>query len=229
MKICAISDLHGNLNMELDKDIDILTVSGDICPCRGSHHPVEQLHWINNHFIPWARQAAKHTVFIAGNHDFVFEKMMKDNGEEAFRKSLPKNVHYLRDSKVTIKGVKIYGTPWTPIFYDWAFMRSEEDLNEKFNKIPGGMDIVISHGPAKGHNDIVLAHPHRADEHLGSSALYANISRAMPKWLFVGHIHTGEHKISEIIVDNKVVTNSVNVSILDERYDIFYHSFGMNL
>ena len=33
---------------------------------------------------------------------------------------------YLNDSSVELFGYKIFGSPWTPWFYDWAFNLSEE-------------------------------------------------------------------------------------------------------
>lgn len=57
----------------------------------------------------------RHEVFIAGNHDFLFERDATE--AEAL---VPVGVHYLRDSGIAIEGLKIWGSPWQPWFGDWA-------------------------------------------------------------------------------------------------------------
>jgi len=214
--ICAISDLHGNLPRVLP-DADILLIAGDICPATQQR---QQGQWISSNLIPWMQiQPFKHIVFCAGNHDCFFEELMIIDKENAFRKSLPKDIHYLRDSLVEINGIKIWGSPWSKIFYDWAFMRSEEDLDKIYSKIPENIDILISHGPANGYSDRV--EQYYENEHLGSVSLAKHIDRVKPEYVFVGHIHSGNHNIVEKIVDNRTI-KFANVSILDEGYEPFY-------
>jgi hypothetical protein len=56
-------------------------------------------------FMKWfAKQNAKHKIFIAGNHDKLFEN------ERTFALSLiPGNVIYLEDSGIELLGLKFYG------------------------------------------------------------------------------------------------------------------------
>jgi len=227
VKIAAVSDLHGELNFK-HYNADILTISGDICPVRGSHAPTAQKYWLDNQFLPWCEMLIndgiyKHIVFIPGNHDFVFGKVVTNNTQNPFDLVMPKNIHYLFDSEVTVEGVRIYGTPWTPIFFNWAFMRSEEELDTIFAKIPCGLDILLSHGPAKGYNDTILERNYT--EHLGSASLTKHVKRAAPKWLFVGHIHSGNHVSSKILTVNDTVTCCTNVSLLNEDYAVGYPVF----
>ena len=57
-------------------------------------------------FLKWfSAQPHKHKVFIAGNHDFFFERMP----DEYIQSLIPENVIYLNDSGVTIEGLKILG------------------------------------------------------------------------------------------------------------------------
>src|SRR5690348_7504930 len=46
---------------------------------------------------------------------------------------------------------EIWGTPWQPWFWDWAFNAPQRDgetfLASKFEAIPAGTDIVLAHGP----------------------------------------------------------------------------------
>lgn len=219
MRIVSISDIHGYLVPKLPKG-DVLTVSGDICPVRGSHHPSVQINWVNQKFMPWCgclieRGTVRHVVIIAGNHDFVFQS--------SYMMDVPPGVHYLEDDFIQIDGKKIYGTPWTRYCGDWAFSVSEAVLQDKFARIPDGMDIVLAHTPAYGYNDTIMQCPgaNTGDPHIGSTALLDHVKRAKPKMLIVGHIHSGSHKHEEIPHDGGF-TVSVNVSIMDEDYNPSY-------
>lgn len=82
-------------------------------------------------------------VVIAGNHDLYLENKSLDEIQK-----LLSNAIYLQDSECNIKGLRIYGTPWIPKFGKWAFMlSSKHKLNQKWEKIPSGIDILITHGP----------------------------------------------------------------------------------
>src|SRR3990170_753532 len=53
----------------------------------------------------------EHKIFVAGNHDWLFEKRPK-----YAQNLLAKNIIYLQDSSVEIEGLKFYGSPWQPRF-----------------------------------------------------------------------------------------------------------------
>lgn len=230
IKIASTSDIHGNLDFKVPV-VDILTISGDICPVHGSHNPTQQLHWVNNKFIPWCYELinsknVNYIVFIAGNHDFVFQVMAKGKNE-AFNVQWPAGVHYLYQQHTEIEGVKFYGTPWTPTFGNWAFMQSEDVLNNYFESIPNDLDILLSHGPAHGLNDTIMQRPewsYGSDPHVGSKSLREHIKRAMPKKLLVGHIHSGSHAPEKFYPDpmSEKFVESVNVSLVDETYTATY-------
>ena len=222
IKITAISDTHGStplLHNLIEPKSDLLLICGDISPCTGSHHPIRQLNWFHNTFIPWVENQANEVVFVAGNHDFFLNKILIDNEEDNFRKSLPKNVHYLRDSMVELYGLKIWGTPWTTIFFDWAFMLNEIDLYKKYNEMPNEVDILLSHGPAYSLSDQILANGYdNADKSLGSQSLYKALETRKIKNFYYGHIHSADHDIKSITFPSGHVMKYNCVSILDERY-----------
>lgn len=237
IKIVSTSDLHGNLIPDLPTG-DILTISGDICPVRGSHSPVSQMHWMNNHFIPWIAELLssgkfKHVVFIAGNHDFVLNSIKKGN-DPFYTLVLPEGAHYLIDNEIEIEGVRIYGTPWTPTFGNWAFMYNESILHNFYQKIPEGLDILLSHGPAYHMNDTILQYPERiegSEEHIGSKALAKRVFEVSPKYVIFGHIHSGSHLPEQHALGpkyDKTIT-SVNVSCLDENYNLAYKPFEFSI
>jgi Icc-related predicted phosphoesterase len=232
MKIMAISDLHGTLpTLNVPKG-DVLCIAGDICPV-WNHKLEYQQEWIAKNFVPWCNaliesETVKNVVFCAGNHDWHFEELYTMGNEKDFRKMLPDNIHYLRDSSVIIDGVNFYGTPWTPEFCNWAFMKYEGELDKIFEKIPEGTDVLVSHGPPYGYNDCV---EYRQNQHLGSKALIKHINRVKPKAVFVGHIHTGSHDATNLLLEGNFDsrTSIVNVSIMDEQYHVASKPYIMDL
>jgi len=79
-------------------------------------------------------------VTVAGNHDWLYEK-----DPDLGRSLVPRSVTYLQDNMVEIEGLKIYGAPWTPYFLGWAFnLHRGHRLREKWNKIPRGIDVLVT-------------------------------------------------------------------------------------
>lgn len=199
MEITFISDTH-NIHNELNEDLvggPLLIHCGDVSG-RGSKREIDE-------FIDWFSSLPyTHKIFIAGNHDFLFER---ENIKESIR--LPKGVHYLHDSHIIIEGIKIYGTPWQPWFYDWAFNlpRNGTELKEKFDLIPKDTDILISHTPPSGILDLVTR-----GYNVGCEALKNRILEINPKINCFGHIH--EAYGHEFING----THYINASSLDQRY-----------
>ena len=58
--------------------------------------------------------------------------------------------------------------------------------------------------------------------HFGSRALAATIARVKPKLAFCGHIHTGDHRVHDLVHENGLITKIYNVSRLNEDYDVAY-------
>lgn len=224
-KIVATSDLHGTLEAWIPNG-DILLIGGDICPAF-NHTYDFQYSWIHKTFLPWCvakidQKQFGDIVFIAGNHDFFFEEIYLKSNENKFIKNLPAHVHYLRDSGTVINGITIHGTPWTPVFYDWAFMKPDADLSQYFDKIPDNVDFLITHGPPHGCNDCV---GNRVD-HLGSKSLKDAIMRKNVKYNVFGHIHTGDHEVYTFQNSLENDCNTVNVSLVDERYNVAFKPFS---
>jgi Icc-related predicted phosphoesterase len=199
MKICIISDTH-NKHKYLGKlpKADVIIHCGDFTSLGYDHE-------IRN-FMKWYGELIqyKYKFIIAGNHDRLFE------GNERLAKSfIPKNITYLEDSGIEIKGINFYGTPVSKPFYNWAFMRPEERLIEYWRAIPDNTDVLITHSPPYSIFDYV----ERDNKHEGSPSLYAEVtSRIKPKLHAFGHIHGG-YGIK--VIEN---TTFINASNLDEDY-----------
>ncbi len=203
MKIVCLSDTH-NCNEQIAvPDGDILIHAGD-ATIRGT---VPEITAFNRWF---ANLPHPHKIFIAGNHDWLFET---DNA--LARSLLDKSIHYLQDDFVILNGLKIYGSPWQPRFYDWAFnlMRGKE-LAEKWRWIPGDTDVLVTHGPPHKILDAV-PRPYFV-ENTGCEALRERIENL--SWLgklklhVFGHIHCGYGTQEEFGL------KFVNASNCDEEY-----------
>lgn len=228
MKIAAISDIHGHLCDDIPK-CDVLCICGDILPLQVQRNVIKSVSWLCQDFKPWVESLpCKYVIFIAGNHDFIFENLGPKAGRrprevmmEIFGESHLKNskLIYLRDESVIIDGVKFYGTPWCPELDNWAFYKNSSELYDIFSSIHDDTDILLTHCPPKiGNAGVVLQDGWNKGRDFGSLELQAAlIDKPNIKWVLSGHIHSGDHNITKF--NN---TNIVNVSIKDESYNVAY-------
>lgn len=202
MKIAAISDIHGQLpDHNMIPDCDALLIAGDIC---GGGNAYFQNQWLNTQFRWWLNQLPMPVFGVAGNHDWPFYEIPNE---------VPKDLNwtYLEDSSVEFEGLKIYGTPWQKVFYDWAFNLKESELAQKWSMIPDDTDILIAHGPPKFFGDLVVEGTHE-----GSPSMLERIIQVKPKLVVFGHIHNGRGEY-----DHEGV-KLANVTLLNERYKMVY-------
>jgi Icc-related predicted phosphoesterase len=205
VKIVAISDTHGfHDRLEIPPG-DVLVHSGDFCRKGTLEEFTEFLGWFEAQ-----PHAAK--VLVAGNHDMVVEK-------EPARclELIPESVTYLQDSGAEINGVQFWGSPWTPIFYDWAFMLPRGNmLREKWDQIPQETDVLVTHGPPYGHGDLA---PPNISEHpkvVGCLELLHAVKRVRPQVHIFGHIHGG-YGVS--LSDEVPHVRFANAAICTEGYE----------
>lgn len=199
LKFVAIADTHcRHRSLRLPKG-DVLLHAGDIS-YRGDKREIAD-------FLDWmGKQPFAHKIFIAGNHDFFFER-----GREAdIRNLLPPNVHYLKDEGVSVEGVNVWGSPYTPWFYQWAFnKRRGEALAKHWNAIPEGTDVLLTHGPPYGILDVTLT-----DQHSGDQDLLKRILAVKPKAHVCGHIHESYGTVIRHGI------RFLNACVLNESYEL---------
>lgn len=199
MKFIAISDTHcRHKSLKLPK-ADAIIHAGDVS-YKGERSEVED-------FLKWfGGLNYTYKIFIAGNHDFFFEKV----APATLLNLLPKDVIYLNDSGVTINNIKIWGSPVTPWFYNWAFNRARgEAINKHWKLIPADTDILITHGPAYGILDNIIN-----GSNAGDKDLRKRIEAIKPKVHICGHIHEayGSTKWNG--------THFINATVLNESYEL---------
>jgi len=202
MRLVIISDTHNKMSsINLPKG-DVLIHCGDFT-VTGT---VSEITQFNRELV---RQANKfnHIIIIAGNHDLLFERQ-----PQLARSLLDSRVNYLQDSFCVIDGIKFYGSPYQPRFFDWAFnlMRGAE-LAEKWNLIPDETDVLITHGPPFGILDEV---PRQYFiENTGCEELRKRVETIKPKLHIFGHIHCGYG------TTEKFGVKFANASNCDESYE----------
>ena len=209
MKIVCIADTHGKHHSSILKIAkgDMIIHAGDVSSV-GRHDQVKD-------FCDWfIKLDFKYKIIVAGNHDFFFQQV----ADWTINKVLTDYIIYLQDSMVEIEGVKIYGSPWTPTFYNWAFMKDRGPTIAKYwDLIPEGMDIVITHGPPMGILDECR------DGHVGCYDLLKRIETVKPKYHIFGHIHEGYGRV-------KIgKTTFINPSVLDGNYYMVNNPITFNI
>lgn len=180
VKIVAISDTHGfHEELELPPG-DVLVHSGDWSRAGSRGEMVEFLAWM-------AAQPHAHKVLVAGNHDLFLER----EPEEA-RALVPAAITYLHDSGAEVAGLRFWGAPWTPEFFDWAFMLPRgEPLRARWDLIPAGTEVLVTHGPPYGHGDVAAPFPKLPPRAVGCFELLQAVRRVRPRLHLFGHIHEG--------------------------------------
>jgi predicted phosphohydrolase len=154
-------------------DGDLLVHAGDLCQT-GDLDEVERA-------ARWLRALPhRHKVVIAGNHDFAFAET-----PQRAREALGDGIVYLQDQAATVAGLRFYGSPWQPEFGGWAFnLKRGPAIAERWALIPEGLDVLITHGPPRGHGDRT-----RWGQSAGCDDLLARVRQVRPRLHLFGHIH----------------------------------------
>jgi len=194
MRIVCISDTHALHDRVRVPEGDLLVHAGDLSS-RGTEAEIRA-------FDAWlGRLPHPHKVVIAGNHDFAFER-------DAEARRLITNATYLQDEEVTLGGLRIWGSPWQPRFFDWAFnLDRGAPLAVKWAKIPAGIDVLVTHGPPMGTLDRTSG-----GQLVGCEALEDALARIRPRLHVFGHIHEAAGRL------DRDGTIFVNASTCDLRY-----------
>ena len=182
-KIFAFSDTHGlNDRLDIPKDADILICAGD---CLREDNML-YLHDDYLRFLNWySHLDAKLKIYVPGNHEVYFE-MHPDDAMQM----IPSSIELLEDSGIEFDGIYFFGVACRP----WIFKGTE-------NKVPKGVDFLISHGPAEGH----------LDNYIGCQTLKKMIDESKPKNHIFGHVHEEGGKI-----ESTEATTYYNVSMYNQ-------------
>jgi len=218
MKIICISDTHtkhkeipSRFVENADGDIDMCIHSGDVSSRGEEREIIDFMEWYSK--LPF-----KHKLLIAGNHDFYFERTSPELIEELLNRY--PSVTYLNDSGVEIDGIKIWGSPIQPYFFNWAFNRTSEKIGAHWDKIPLDTNILITHGPIRGYLDLTSR-----GEATGCPILRNKVSELKELKLHVcGHIHEAYG-----LFETENGVKLVNASLLNDNYVMINPPIIINL
>ena len=191
MKIVFISDTHGlHDELELPKG-DLIIHGGDISD-RGTREEVVS-------FLNWfTKLDFSIKIFIGGNHDIFLDENPVDLLE-----LIPSNIIYLRNNSVEINGMRIWGSPVTPDFENWAFGKSRKAMEEHWKYMPKEIDVLLTHTPPFGILD-------KSSEQtaLGCEYLLSKVKELKPKFHLFGHIHAS---YGQVEIDKTKFINGANL------------------
>jgi Icc-related predicted phosphoesterase len=178
----VVSDTHGAHTAVAVPAVDLLLCAGDLTR-RGT--------WPEIHaFLDWfADRPARARALIAGNHDAA---AAADPSRMAAA-CADRGVHWLLDSGVTLLGLSLWGSPYTPRWRSFAFQEARgAALAAHWEGIPAGLDILLTHGPPRGIGDRAVL------GRVGCDALRATVLARPPRLHLFGHIHedAGDHRVA---------------------------------
>lgn len=200
MRVVALSDTHG-LHGTVDVPPgDLVIFAGDACSYGTGPELIDFARW-------WNALPHRWKVFVPGNHDWP---CFYSPAEAA---QLMPRTHYLVDRALDLevddRTVRIYGSPWQPEFCDWAFNlpRRGPELKRRWDAIPRGLDVLVTHGPPYGVLDI----PRWPPSPQGCELLRDAVLDKAPRVMVCGHIHESGGKAT--LGDTEVY----NVCVLDQH------------
>lgn len=175
-KIVCLSDTHGLHRQVSIPESDILIHAGDLTGLDKSLNSIRE-------FDEWLGELPhSHKIVVPGNHDFAFE-------ENPFPQSLFRNATVLINQEIRILGLKIWGSPVTPLYGGAFGLSSAADRRKLYANVPAGLDVLVTHGPPYGILDYA---PNGI--HLGCRELLKTVERTNPRVHIFGHIH-GAHSV----------------------------------
>ena len=181
VSVVCISDTHNS--QPTLPDGDVLIHAGDLTQS-GSFQELQAT-------VAWLRlQPHPVKIVVAGNHDLLLDASKDDHtaGRVASqRKALDwGDIIYLENDETTVtcangRRLHVYGSPRSARNGNWAFQYPRgEDV--WMGAVPKGVDVLITHGPPRGHLDLL---------NLGCVHLLWELWRVRPKLHVFGHIHEG--------------------------------------
>lgn len=177
-------------------DADILIFAGDMSVCR----TLQDVAGFNA-FLKTLPHTYK--IVVGGNHDHLLASS-PDLGRELLQDAI-----YLQDEEVVIAGIKIYGSPWQPIFNtnacDAFALPRGKVISQKWDMIPKDTDLLITHCPPSGIMDEDGGVSH------GCSDLLKTVQRIEPRFHVFGHIHN--HNGMQTVAK----TTFVNCNVKDKK------------
>ena len=218
LKVVCISDTHCvHKNITLP-ECDILLHTGD-CTRGGTFEQLKD-------FLDWfSVQPCTHKIWISGNHDLTLHQAFYERNWSRFHRKYARqdldqiqalihsydNITYLEDKWIEVEGIRIFGSPWQPTFFHWAFNADRgADIDTIWSSIPTDIDILMTHGPPLGYGDLCNSGIRAGCANL----LHHIVYRIKPRFHVFGHIH------EDVGSWNNGITNFVNAASCSPQYQL---------
>lgn len=186
MRIVVIGCSHGrHLNLDIPPG-DALIHTGDYSRRGDRSDAIDFLKWFE-------KQPHPIRAFLGGNHDGHSEEHPEDFA--ALIEQYAPSCYYLHDRTLELGGLKWHGSNYTPAFFDWWWNAERGPvIAAEWDKIPTDTQILITHGPAHGHLDLVPAEyvQNGRDRHQGCHDLRRTIDERLKslKLHAFSHLHS---------------------------------------
>lgn len=173
MKICGISDIHGNLLNNIP-ECDVLCIAGDVITLNAQRNFDASEYWWKNRFVPWVMKLpCKKVLVVPGNHDIYLEYLYNKDRWEEFCDYMAVitrgKLHFLIDKTFEYGEIKFYGTPWIdPIVFQenkWAFQVKDYKKDNPYSKIPN-CDVLITHDSPFKNKHLNISAQNKCNYHL---------------------------------------------------------------
>jgi Icc-related predicted phosphoesterase len=173
LRLVLLSDTH-ELHREVDvPDGDIFIHAGDFTMFSESMKAVAD-------FNDWLGELPhRHKIVVPGNHEFFLEA----DPSERF---MLDNAIVLINEGTEIEGLRMWGSPVTPLYGGAFGLRSAKDRKRLYAQIPHNIDVLVTHGPPFGILDTAPV----SGLHEGCRELLDAVELLRPKLHVFGHIHT---------------------------------------
>ncbi len=167
MKILLIADeeekrLYDDYDPAELRDVDLILSAGDLNP-----------HYLE--FLVTAGHAP--LLYVHGNHD------------EVYAQRPPLGCDCVDDRIYDFRGLRILGLGGSMRYKDGSYMYTEREMERRIERLRAaialrnGIDILITHAPAKGYGDLEDL-PHQ-----GFRCFNEFLERYHPKYMIHGHVH----------------------------------------
>ncbi len=116
-------------------------------------------------------------LYVHGNHDTGYDRHP------------PEGCDCIDDKLVVYNGVRILGLGGCRRYHPGAYQYTEKQMRRRIRKLrfhlwrAGGVDIVVTHAPARGIGDA------QDPAHWGFEALTELLDKYQPRYLLHGHVH----------------------------------------
>jgi len=116
-------------------------------------------------------------IYVHGNHDIRYDR------------NPPEGCDCIDDKLIVYNGVRILGLGGCRRYHPGPYQYTEKEMRKRIRKLrfklwlSGGVDIVVTHAPAKGLGD--------SDDpaHWGFESLVELLDKYHPQYLLHGHVH----------------------------------------